>query len=239
MKVLTLILLFFSSSLFAQLPVPELPVPELKNTAKDSSSGSIKLVNNPLPSPVVKEEKKEWDEKGVASWYGGKFQGRLTANGETFDTHKISAAHKSLPFNTLVRVTNLVNGKTVEVRINDRGPFVEGRIIDLSMAAAKEIDMLQSGIASVGLEIVKLGDGKTYHKKKAEYYSIQIASYTVKENAETLFKSLKEKGFLPKYESSGTNIRVIIPDVHEADLEAVKERLNESGIKSFLVREKK
>lgn len=94
-------------------------------------------------------------EEGYASWYGGKFQGRLTANGETFDTYKLTAAHRTLPFHTIVKVTNLKNGKSVEVRINDRGPFVRGRIIDLSKAAAEEIDMTGDGVARVRLEVVQ------------------------------------------------------------------------------------
>lgn len=91
-------------------------------------------------------------EEGVASWYGPGFQGNLTANGETFDTHTLTAAHQYLPFDTLVRVTNLENAKQVVVRINDRGPFVNNRVIDLSQAAAEAIDMLESGTARVRLE---------------------------------------------------------------------------------------
>jgi hypothetical protein len=93
-------------------------------------------------------------EEGVASWYGPGFQGNLTANGEIFDTRKLTAAHQTLPFDTLVRVTNLTNGLAVVVRINDRGPFVGGRIIDLSEAAAERIDMIGSGTAEVRLELL-------------------------------------------------------------------------------------
>ena len=84
-------------------------------------------------------------EEGLASWYGGKFQGRLTSSGEVFDTNLLTAAHKTLPFGTLVKVTNLANGRSAVVKINDRGPFVEGRIIDLSRAAAEQIDMVGTG----------------------------------------------------------------------------------------------
>lgn len=92
--------------------------------------------------------------EGVASWYGPGFEGNLTANGEVFDTSKLTAAHQTLPFGTLVRVTNLGNGLAVVVRINDRGPFVGGRIIDLSKAAAERIDMVVSGTAQVRLELL-------------------------------------------------------------------------------------
>lgn len=91
---------------------------------------------------------------GRASWYGPKFHGRRTANGEIFDSNALTAAHPSLPFGTKVRVTNLRNGRSVIVRINDRGPFVKGRIIDVSAAAAHILNMVNSGTASVQLEIL-------------------------------------------------------------------------------------
>lgn len=92
--------------------------------------------------------------EGSASWYGAKFHGRRTANGERFDMYKHTAAHKSLPFGTKVRVTNRRNGKSVIVRINDRGPFVGSRIIDLSRGAAGAVDMIGTGIAPVIIEIM-------------------------------------------------------------------------------------
>lgn len=91
---------------------------------------------------------------GMASWYGGKFHGRITTNGERYNMHKISAAHRTLPFGTLVRVTNIENNKTVIVRVNDRGPWISERVIDLSYAAAKKIDMVTSGVARVRLDII-------------------------------------------------------------------------------------
>ena len=92
---------------------------------------------------------------GEASYYAKKFHGRKTANGEIFDMYAMTAAHRKLSFDTVVRVTNLANGMSVVVRINDRGPFVKGRIIDLSYGAAKKIGLVQSGTAKVKLEIVK------------------------------------------------------------------------------------
>jgi rare lipoprotein A len=91
---------------------------------------------------------------GKASWYGEKYHGRKTACGEIFDMHKLTAAHLSLPLVTIVKVTNLENGKSVVVKVNDRGPYVRGRIIDLSYAAAKKIGMLEDGVAKVKIEIV-------------------------------------------------------------------------------------
>jgi len=92
--------------------------------------------------------------QGKASWYGPGFQGRRTANGERFNTWEYTAAHRSLPFGTKVRVTNLRNGQAVIVRINDRGPYIGGRVIDLSKAAAQAIDMIRSGTAPVRIEIL-------------------------------------------------------------------------------------
>jgi len=93
---------------------------------------------------------------GYASWYGGKFHGRRTASGETYDMFAMTAAHRTLPFSTIVRVTNLENGRSVVVRINDRGPFTDKkkRIIDLSLGAAKQLHMLETGIVKVRLEIL-------------------------------------------------------------------------------------
>lgn len=91
---------------------------------------------------------------GIASWYGPGFHGRTTANGETFNTNRMTAAHKSLPFGTNVRVTNLENGRSVVVRINDRGPYHGARVIDLSHAAAVQIEMIQAGTANVEIEVL-------------------------------------------------------------------------------------
>jgi rare lipoprotein A len=93
-------------------------------------------------------------QHGQASWYGKPFHGRRTASGERYDMHARTAAHRKLPFGTRVRVTNLENGKETVVRINDRGPFVQGRVIDLSFGAASQIQMVQAGVVKVRLEIL-------------------------------------------------------------------------------------
>jgi rare lipoprotein A len=92
--------------------------------------------------------------QGKASWYGPQFHGRMTANGEIFDSNQLTAAHPNLPFGTKVKVTNMVNGRSVVVRINDRGPFVQGRIIDVSAGAARLLNMISTGVANVQLEIL-------------------------------------------------------------------------------------
>ncbi len=178
-------------------------------------------------------------ETGYASWYGGKFHGRTTASGETFDTHKLTAAHKTLPFDTMVEVTNLDNGKKVRVRINDRGPFVEGRIIDLSMAAAKEIGMLGEGVAPVRIEIVDSRPGEIPLKQDPVplHYSIQIASFTDQENAKRLHRLLSKQGFSPDYEKSDNgHIRVVLPSIPEEGLQPRIERLSKLGYTAILIR---
>jgi len=98
--------------------------------------------------------------RGIASWYGEEFAGRVTASGEIFDPLQLTAAHRALPFGTIAVVTNMETGATVQVRINDRGPFVGNRIIDLSYAAAQQIGLIEAGIGNVDLKVVKLGDGR-------------------------------------------------------------------------------
>jgi len=102
----------------------------------------------PIPAP----SQPTLVETGLGSWYGRRFHGKLTANGEVFDPEKFTAAHRTLPWGSRVKVTNLTNGKSVEVRINDRGPFGKGRIIDVSRAAAKVLGMVGSGITTVRVE---------------------------------------------------------------------------------------
>ena len=99
---------------------------------------------------------RRWFQVGVASWYGPHFQGRQTANGETFNMHELTCAHRTLPLGTLLRVTNLRNRKSVLVRVNDRGPMVDGRIVDLSYAAAKAVGI--DGLGKVRLEKVSAAD---------------------------------------------------------------------------------
>ena len=112
-----------------------------------------------------------YKENVVASFYADKFNGRRTASGEIFDTNGYTAAHKTLPFGTVLKVTNLDNGKSVKVRVNDRGPFVQGREIDVSKAAATELDMIGSGTAKVSLEIVDEDEGPTTSSSAIAYGS--------------------------------------------------------------------
>ena len=122
-----------------------------------------------------------YSEEGIASWYGVPFHGRRASNGEIYDMHKLTAAHRTLPFDTVVRVTNLSNGKSTVVRITDRGPFVDNRIIDLSMAAAGEIDSIGAGVVAVRLEILSPGVDPA-----AGFFTVQIGAFRERGNAERL-----------------------------------------------------
>ena len=131
-------------------------------------------------------------EQGVASWYGPDFHGGRTATGETYDMHAMTGAHPTLPLPTWVRVTNLGNGKSVVVRLNDRGPFARGRIIDLSRAAAEALDMVGAGTARVEVQSLAAG-GATPPAAPAAYYA-QAGAFGRRENAEALAGRLREAG---------------------------------------------
>lgn len=122
-------------------------------------------------------------DSGIASWYGPGFHGKKTASGEIFDTGKLTAAHRTLPFGTRLTVRNMANGKEVTVRINDRGPFAKDRIIDLSKAAAARLDMIGAGTAEVRLYLKGNEAVPDVDDIKKASYTIQIASYTEKSNA--------------------------------------------------------
>jgi rare lipoprotein A len=130
-------------------------------------------------------------EVGLASWYGPGFHGKKTANGETYDMHARTAAHKLLPFGTLVRVTNLENNAACLARINDRGPFVSGRVIDLSRALAKEIGVAGPGTARVRLEALEGPGGAAPPPQTLEGpFAWQVGAFTVRTNADALASTL-------------------------------------------------
>jgi rare lipoprotein A len=128
-------------------------------------------------------------ETGLASWYGHPYHGRAAANGEIYDMEKLTAAHRTLPFGTMVRVTNLGNGKSVEVRIIDRGPFVAGRIIDLSHAAAEAIEMIGPGVAQVRVDILSL----QAIRPAENWYAVQAGAFQDKDRAERLRSSMERE----------------------------------------------
>ena len=132
----------------------------------------------PAPAPVG------YSEEGNASWYGLPFNGRRASNGEIYDMNKLTAAHRTLPFETVVRVTNLSNGKTTTVRITDRGPFVDNRIIDLSQAAAREIESIGPGVVPVRLEVLGNVD------VSVGFFTVQVGAFRERANAERLRERL-------------------------------------------------
>ncbi len=129
------------------------------------------------------------NQVGLASWYGLEEHNNYAASGERFSKYDYTAAHKTLPMGTVVRVTNLENGRDVVVKINDRGPFVGDRIIDLSHAPAQSIDMIQKGVVKVKVEVVSTPSSKTSNPFKPEY-TVQVASYTSRSIAESAKRKL-------------------------------------------------
>lgn len=130
-------------------------------------------------------------EVGLASWYGEEYHGRLTANGEIYDMYASTAAHRTLPFHTVVRVVNLENGKVTKARINDRGPFIPGRIIDLSKKGAQEIGILSTGTARVSLEVIGF-TGKSPPSLEGAF-TIQVGAFRDEENARRLQEGLQKR----------------------------------------------
>jgi rare lipoprotein A len=144
--------------------------------------------------------------QGLASYYAEPYHGRRTASGEIFDSYQeLTAAHRTLPFNTVVRVTNQENGKDVEVRINDRGPFVDGRVIDLSLKAAREIDIVRSGTARVKVTVLKQASSPAASRtsvassapasppSSTAAFTVQVGAFESREVAEALKKDLEQR----------------------------------------------
>lgn len=178
-----------------------------------------------------------YTEEGNASWYGIPFHGRHASNGEIYDMHQLTAAHRTLPFNTKVRVTNLNNGKSTIVRITDRGPFVEGRIIDLSMAAAREIDSIGPGVVPVRLEVLSAVVDPT-----AGFFTVQVGAFHDRGNAERLRERLSPSYspiFIQNYDSpEGLFYRVRVGKVpgEEAARQFGEQLRHREGFTPFVVR---
>jgi rare lipoprotein A len=136
---------------------------------------------------------RDFREEGVASWYGKDFHGKTTANGERYDMYGMTAAHKLLPFGTKVRVTNKLNGKAITVRVNDRGPFVANRVIDLTYAGAERIGMIGSGTAPVIVETVGKVDGLRDGDLRGNFH-VQVGAFADEGNARRLLARLRQEG---------------------------------------------
>jgi rare lipoprotein A len=188
----------------------------------------------PPPGPPVVVN----NEQGLASWYGHPYHGRPAADGEIYDMEQLTAAHRTLPFNTWVRVHDLENGHTVDVRINDRGPFVDGRIIDLSHAAARAIEMIGPGVAQVRLEILNVPAAAG-----AGLFAVQVGAFQNHDNAERLRQAMETQyGSARLVERSGSPVvwRVLVgQESSQAGAAALAGRIrseNSSTEEGFVVR---
>lgn len=175
-------------------------------------------------------------ETGVASWYGHPYHGRRAANGEIYDMEKLTAAHRTLPFETWVRVRNLSNNRSVDVRIQDRGPFVRGRIIDLSHAAARQIEMIGPGTAKVKLTIIAAPKNLD---RQPELFAVQTGAFRDKARAEAMRQSLDRFGpvRLVERRGGGTVWRVLVGEEEtEADAQVLAESIRATGANAIVVR---
>lgn len=176
-------------------------------------------------------------QTGIASWYGPNFHGKTTSNKEIYDMHDLTAAHKSLPFGTYVMVTNLNNGKSITVRINDRGPFVKGRIIDLSFAAAKAVDMIGTGTAPVRLEILE----DISPKSSSQKFSVQVGSFVQEDNAKSLRRALRkhfQNVYIALFKTANhVYYRVRIEAKDHVTARALAERLIKAGYPAIVLEE--
>lgn len=199
----------------------------------------------------------------TASYYADKFHGRKTSSGEIFNMYDYTAAHKTLPFGTLLRVTNLANGNYVTVKVNDRGPFVKGRELDVSKAAAVKLGMVKTGTAKVKIEILEKGDGgkkgtsgstgttasksqgtsksNTQTKlEKGAYYDIQLGAFSKKENAVNLAQKLLRAGFKNvSYQKTQTATRVSVTKVPAENVRQMQKELSAKGFTQQVVRKRK
>jgi len=175
-------------------------------------------------------------ERGVASWYGHPYHGRRAADGEIYDMDTLVAAHRTLPFQTMVRVRNLTNDKTVDVRIIDRGPFVNNRIIDLSHLAAQRVEMIGSGIAEVELTVLS-----SPAETSPAAFGVQVGAFAVRANADRLMAEMKEQyGFAREVERQGDTSLWRVVAGREASPEAAanlaRRIRNERNMAAFVVR---
>ncbi len=184
----------------------------------------------------VLEDYRDYREQGTASWYGAKFSGHKTSNGELYDLYQPSAAHKTLPIPSYARVTNLDNGKSIVVRVNDRGPFHSDRIIDLSYAAAVKLGYMEQGTARVEVEVMEVvGVEDRRDPIYGSYRYLQLGAFGREASAQTLVEALKPlltaEVFVSTVESDGTLLyRVRVGPVDDKNhLLAVQQQLHDSG----------
>ena len=191
--------------------------------------------------PIPPEEPTPgWSEEGLASWYGGGdgFDGKPTSSGEIYDASLLTAAHRDLPLGTLVEVTNVDNGKSVVVRINDRGPFIKGRVIDLSREAARRIDLIGPGVGPVRLTVVSPGVAPTPVPPAvaAGPWAVQVGSFGQRERAERQAERLRAAGFTVYFEAFAGLTRVKVgPLPAREDAETKLSALEDAGFEGIVV----
>lgn len=177
------------------------------------------------------KDKRGYTERGLASWYGPGFHGQRAANGEIYDMNQLTAAHRTLPFDTVVQVRNRDNGRRVEVRITDRGPFIKGRIIDLSHAAAKQLDMLGPGVAPVEIRVVSGGPTRG----RASDFWVQAGAFRDAEEAKAFYRRLREDFPETKLSSDGVWHRVRLgPFKTRKNAQRTQRQLERRGFDTFL-----
>jgi rare lipoprotein A len=197
--------------------------------------------SRPASHPIAVEDARSgWSEEGLASWYGGDdgFEGKPTASGEIFDSSKLTAAHRDLPLGTVVDVTCKDNGKTVRVRINDRGPFVYGRVIDLSKEAARRLDLIGPGVGAVRLIFVSPGLEPTPVPSifAAGPWAVQVGSFGEPGRAERHAERLRAAGFRVYFEPYDGLTRVKVgPFDTRADAESRLAALETAGFEGIVV----
>lgn len=207
----------------------------------------ISLKQNADLFAKIKDVEPNFVQEGVASWYGPGFQGRKTANGERFNTYEMTAAHKTLPFNTLVKVTNLNNEVSVVVRINDRGPFIRGRIIDLSHAAKEELQM--GGLADVRIEIYDPEEESKKQEELSEELTSPVSLFESEYPATSKIfvewmddttngGEISEEQIDQIFNGSKIKIKVLTPDVSDANSKIYQEIGENSGFNYFDVTRK-
>lgn len=179
-------------------------------------------------------------QSGQASWYGKKFHGHQTSNGEVYDMYSMSAAHKTLPIPSYVKVRNLDNGKSTIVRVNDRGPFHAGRIIDLSYAAAYKLDMIRSGTANVEIEYITVPPptADSEEAKSLPTYSIQTASSNNKQRSRTLAQTISQTLSLETHiETVDESFRIMVgPYQDYAEAQKSLQKLKTNGYPQAFIR---
>ena len=197
--------------------------------------------SRPASHPIaVDDARSGWSEEGLASWYGGDdgFEGKPTASGEIYDSSKLTAAHRDLPLGTIVDVTCRDNGKTVRVLINDRGPFVYGRVIDLSKEAARRLDLIGPGVGAVRLIVVSPGVEPTPVPATvaAGPWAVQVGSFGETIRAERHAERLRAAGFRVYFEPYDGLTRVKVgPFDTRADAESRLAALENAGFEGIVV----